>query len=188
MIRFGSLIFSGIWLVLLYFRLPHLIWHSGVLMAWFTDRGLIMYKDFLNFYFPLSTYFVLPFFKITDWNLETEPILSLAIALLTLILIFKTATRFLSPLGTSLSLFFFAALFYYFTTAIQYSGEAITGFFLILTVNRVFSFLGSKNDSTHDLTVGVSSCSTFGSTRCRSYQLHPRPETVVVLRWNNKNR
>src|SRR3989338_5012953 len=187
MIRIGSLIFSGIWLVLLYFRLPHLIWHSGVLMAWFTDKGLVMYKDFLNFYLPLSTYFVLPFFKVTNWNLETEPILSLAIALLTLILIFKTATRFLSPLGTSLSLFFFAVLFYYFTTAIQYSGESITGFFLILTVNRVFSFLGSKNDSTHDLTVGVSSCSRFASPTSSE----PTTSTClrrVVLRRYNKNR
>src|SRR3989344_224009 len=155
MIRFGSLIFSGIWLVLLYFRLPHLIWHSGVLMAWFTDKGLVMYKDFLNFYLPLSTYFVLPFFKVTNWNLETEPLLSLVITLLTLILIFKTATRFLSPLGTSLSLFFFAALFYYFTTAIQYSGEAITGFFLILTVNRVFSFLGYKNKKRDIFIIGI---------------------------------
>ena len=155
MIRIGSLIFSGIWLVLLYFRLPHLIWHSGVLMAWFTDRGLIMYKDFLNFYFPLSTYFVLPFFKITDWNLETEPILSLAIALLTLILIFKTATRFLSPLGTSLSLFFFAALFYYFTTAVQYTGEAITGLFLILTANRILNFTKSGKKTTDIFIIGI---------------------------------
>ena len=156
-------------------------------MAWFTDKGLVMYKDFLNFYLPLSTYFVLPFFKVTNWNLETEPLLSLVITLLTLILIFKTATRFLSPLGTSLSLFFFAVLFYYFTTAIQYSGEAITGVFLILTFNLVFSFLGSKNDSTHDLTVGVSSCSRFASPTSSE----PTTSTClrrVVLRRYNKNR
>lgn len=124
-------------------------------MAWFADQGLVMYKDFLNFYFPLSTYFILPFLKATNWSLETGPALSLVIALITLIILFKTAKQFLSPLGTSISLFFFAALFYYFTTAIQYSGEAITGLFLILTMNRTLFFLTSKNQSRDIFIIGI---------------------------------
>lgn len=124
-------------------------------MAWFTDKGLIMYKDFLNFYFPLSTYFVLPFLKIANWNLEIEPLLSLIIALITLVVIFKTALRFLSPLAVSFSIIFFTLLFYYFTTSIQYTGEAITGLFLILTTNRILSFTKSGKKTTDLFIIGI---------------------------------
>lgn len=124
-------------------------------MAWFTDKGLVMYKDFLNFYFPLSTYFVLPFLKISNWNLELEPFLSLCIALATLVVIYKTAAKFLTPLGTSFSVIVFALLFYYFTTAVQYTGEAITGLFLILTANRTLSFAKSGGSTVNLFIIGI---------------------------------
>ncbi len=114
-----------------------------------------MYRDFLNFYFPLSTYFVWPFFKLTNWNLETEPILSLFIALLTLAILYQTTKKFLSPIGTSISLLFFSALFYYFTTGVQYSGEAITGLFLVLTVNRVLLLQKSVTKFRNIFLIGV---------------------------------
>lgn len=132
------LIFCTIWLAFMYFKLSHLIWIPGIVFSWFINQGLIFYKDFINFHFPLSTFFILPFYIFTGWNLEIEPLLSLVIAILTLFMLYKTSKKIVSPEGMSVCLIFFSILFYYFTTSIQYNMEALLGLLLTLILFNLF--------------------------------------------------
>lgn len=114
----------------LFSSLPHAIWHPAVVLGWFVSKGLVFYRDFTNHHFPLATFLALPFLWISGWNLQIEPFLSLIIAVATLFLLFKISIKLFSWTGTTTCLIFFTALFYYFSTSIQYSMEAVIGLFL----------------------------------------------------------
>lgn len=103
-----------------------------------------MYKDFLNFYFPLSTFFIVPFMKIFNWNLRVEPFISLLIALSTLVILFRIAQKHLKCWGALVSLSYFSLLFYFFTTAVQYTVEAMIGLIIALLLYRMLPYFKSQ--------------------------------------------
>lgn len=126
-----TLIISFIWHILVFFRLPHLTWLPGFLNTWLMDNGLILYKDVVDPHFPFSYFFLYPFLKISNWNLQTDPILSLAVALITCLGIYYFGRRFLTPIGTTISLVFFSVFYWYFSVWVQISQEGIQGLMLI---------------------------------------------------------
>ncbi len=143
------------WLTFLYFQLPNLIWHSGILLSYFLSRDLIFYKDFINFYFPFSTFFVLPLYLLTNWNMKVEPVTSLIIAAITLLILYKISRKILSQIGVSIVLVFFALLFYYFTTGVQYCLEALAGLFLTVIICYLFSSRVKSLNSVHIFSLGL---------------------------------
>lgn len=98
-------------------------------------------------HFPLSTFLLFPFYLISNWYLKLEPLFSLILALATLALIFRISIRLLSQKATILSLAFFTLLFYYFTTSIQYSMEAVVGLLLTIIIYKIVLTLNSKKIS-----------------------------------------
>ena len=137
-----NFIFTGstLFFLVVFVKLPHLLWPTGVILAWFSEKGLVMYKDFLNFYFPLSTYFIVPFMKLSNWNLRVEPFISLFIALASTGVIWQIAKKYFTVWGTFISLSFFTLLFYFFTTAIQYTVEATIGLVVAFLIYQIFTY------------------------------------------------
>lgn len=136
-----TLALAVVWLIFLFTKLPHLIFHPGVLFSWFISEGLIFYRDFVNPHFPFATFFIYPFFLLSNWNLEIEPIISVILSIFTLVAIYLIIIRFLSKTAVTVSLLFFAILFYYFSTAIQYNLETVIGLLVAILIYRISSYL-----------------------------------------------
>ncbi len=150
------LVLCILWLAYLFISLPHLIWHPSFLLSWFMSKGLIIHKDVMHVHFSMATFFSYPFLKFTNWNNEVEPLLSFVIAVLTVFILWKFSKTFLSNKAISLALFFFSLLFYYFTTGVQYTMEAICGLFTITSFFVFFKIYRSKSISKlHQLTLGI---------------------------------
>ncbi|QQG43489.1 MAG: hypothetical protein HYW45_00525 [Candidatus Daviesbacteria bacterium] len=153
-ITFITLIIVLIWHIFIFLKLPHLTWLPGFLNTWFTDQGLILYKDLVDPHFPLSYVIMYPFLKITNWHFETDPILALAVALSSCWGIYYFGRKILSPLSIMIALFFFSVFYWYFSTWVQISQEGIQG---LLTIPLVFFLLKlpHKLNSTSTLLFGV---------------------------------
>ena len=133
-------------------KLPHLLWTPSFMGTWFTSKGLIYYRDFIQTHFPLSHFIVYPFLKLFNWNLEVEPFFSFVILLLTLIFIYfikKSIT--LSNKGFWISGIFLSTLFWYFSTWVQYSQEALIGLILTLVFLLLTRAYSSKTISPKNL-------------------------------------
>lgn len=119
--------------MIVFLKLPHVVWTPSFMGTWFTSKGLIYYRDFIQTHFPLSHLVVYPLLKLFNWNLEIEPIFSFLILILTLIFIYLINKSISSSnKGFWISGIFFSTLYWYFSTWVQYSQEALTG--LVLTI------------------------------------------------------
>jgi len=139
--------FSFFWLILLFFFTPHYIELTGVLETWFPYKGLIYYKEFAAYHFPLGRLILLPVHILSNWNLELDPFLGLFFGLGTLILIYLFGKRYLSPWGTAISLTFFSGFFWFAANGIIFFHEILIGFLLMLTIYFLFNAYRPKNFS-----------------------------------------
>lgn len=120
--------------LMIFLKLPHVVWIPSFMGTWFTSKGLIYYRDFIQTHFPLSHLIAYLFLKLFNWNLEVEPFLSFIVLLSTLIIIYlinKSASS--SNKGFWFSGIFFSILYWYFSTWVQYSQEALMGLILTIT-------------------------------------------------------
>lgn len=145
-IRLTVLLIAILWHLLIFIKLPHLTWIPGFLNTWLFQQGLILYKDFVDPHFPLSYLMMYPFLLLTNWHWETDPALALVIAILTLIIIYYFGRRLLKTSGLVVTIFFFSIFYWYFSTWVQISQEAIQGlmilpllFFLLRFTSRSIS-------------------------------------------------
>lgn len=145
-IRLTVLLIAILWQLLVFIKLPHLTWIPGFLNTWLYQQGLIPYKDFVDPHFPLSYLMMYPWLLLTNWHWETDPILALVIAILTLITIYYFGQRMLKTSGLIVALIFFSIYYWYFSTWVQISQEAIQGlmilpllFFLLRSASRLIS-------------------------------------------------
>jgi len=130
---FGGSILLFLTNLIVFLRLPHVVWIPSFVGTWLTSKGLIYYRDFIQTHFPLSHLVVYPFLKLFNWNLEVEPFFSFFILILTLIFIYLiNRSVSLSRKGFWVSGIFFSTLYWYFSTWVQYSQEALIG--LVLTI------------------------------------------------------
>lgn len=133
-----------IWITIIFLLNPHYIESTQVLDNWFTAKGLILYKDIAEFHFPLGRWILLPLHLITNWNLEVDPFIALLTSFVTLLIIYLFGKRFLSPIGTSLSLIFFSIFFWYFATNISFFHEMLNGLIHALIILVLFIFQSDK--------------------------------------------
>ena len=124
------LLFCVIWLVGFYIVLPHYIELTGVLETWFLHKGLVYYKDYPAFHFPLGRLILYPIHLITSWNLEYDPVLALVTGLTNLYLIYRIAIKHLSSWGTSIALVIFATFYWHSATGILFFHEQLIGLLL----------------------------------------------------------
>ena len=126
--------FALAWHVLVFLKMPHLTWIPAFMNTWFYDKGLLYYKDFIQLHFPIPHMVAYPLLKLTNWDILKEPFLALFTAILTTLILYKIAQKYLAPPSRTAVLVFFSLLFWYSSTWVQYSGESITGLFLLITV------------------------------------------------------
>lgn len=88
-------------------------------------------------HFPLTTFIIFPFYLLTNWNLNIEPLASLIVGILTLASVFIAARIFLNKWGTVVSIAFFSLFYYFSSTSIQYSMEQLIGLLLIILLYKV---------------------------------------------------
>lgn len=58
----------GLWLLYAFYKFPRQSWVDGLLESWFLSKGLVMYRDFTNQYFPLLFMLLVPFHKIFGFS------------------------------------------------------------------------------------------------------------------------
>lgn len=130
-------------IVTVFIFFPHTIEITGVLETWFPYKGLVPYKDFGSFHFPLGRLILLPFHLITNWNLRVDPFLGLATSLLTLRLIYTYSKKFSSRTAVGASIIIFAVFFWYGATAALFFHEMLIG--LLLLIASLLIFKTQKN-------------------------------------------
>lgn len=114
-------------LVFIFIFNPHYLNTDDVLLTWFSSKGLIWNRDFAGFHLPLAHLSTLPFHLIFNWNFVPDLFLGLFVGCITLLLIFYYGQKYLTKIGTSISLIFFSIYYWYFTTGILYINEALIG-------------------------------------------------------------
>lgn len=142
-----TLLITLLWHSFIFVKLPHLNWLPSFANTWFFENGLVYYKDFLQFHLPLPHIIAYPFYKLSNWNLYADTFLSYLVALATIFAIYKTTSKYLSKKGQLFSLLFFSIFYWYASTWVQYSGEAIIGLFLLITTTYVISLVSNKSIS-----------------------------------------
>lgn len=168
----------------LFLSLPHLIWHPGYLYSWFISKNLVIYRDFIHYHLPLATYLIFPFYLAFNWNPEVGPVFSLITASLTLYLLYKISSKYRSQTAST-SLLIFPFLFYYSTTAVQYTMEAVAGLLILLLIYRLF-YLNS-NPKWYHLTNGFLISLTFLTDQITAPTLFFLTLTDLYLIFNATN-
>lgn len=130
-----------------FFFLPHTIELSGTLDTWFSYKGLIFYKDFNSFHFPIGRFILMPIHLLSNWNLELDPFVGLGIGVGNLIVIYYFGKKYLSEIATAFALFFFAIFFWFFATAILYFHEMLIGLLLTISVLLLFQLIKDNHVS-----------------------------------------
>jgi len=139
-----ALFLSSFWLILLFLFNKHYVDTLEAVESWFVAKGLIYYKDFAAYHFPLGKIVMIPIHHLTSWNFATIPIIGLFIGLSTLLLIYYFGKRFLSQKGTVAALLFFSFLYWYTATQILYYHTQLLQFFLMGAIFLYFSLDQSK--------------------------------------------
>lgn len=143
-----SLYLTSTWLLFLFLFNPHFVELTGTLETWFPYKGLIYYKDFAAYHFPLGRLILLPFHLLTNWNLEIGPFLGLISGIGSLTIIYLFGKKYLSKIGTSLALFFFTIFFWYVATGILFFHEILIGLILAAILLLLFDLIEDKKIST----------------------------------------
>lgn len=142
---------TSAWLIFLFLFNPHYIELTGVLETWFPYKGLIYYKDFAAYHFPLGRLILLPVHVLTNWNLEYDPLLALVAGIGSLMLIYLFGKKFFTSLATSISLIFFSAIFWYAANGILFFHEILIGFLLAAILLLLFSVYKERSLSSKKL-------------------------------------
>ncbi len=108
----------------------HFVELTGTLETWFPYKGIVLYKDIATFHFPLGRYILMPFHLLSNWNLEIDPFLGLAVGITNLIVIYTFGRRYLSRIAINCSLLFFSLFYWYFATGILFFHEQLIGLLL----------------------------------------------------------
>lgn len=62
--KIGLLLFSPIWIYINTFQLPYAVWTFPLTQNWFTDNGLVIFKDIIYHHTPLPLFFLYAMSKI----------------------------------------------------------------------------------------------------------------------------
>lgn len=120
------------WVVVFFALIPHLIELPNLLESYWTSRGLVYYRDFATFHFPLGRWVLTPLYLAFNWNLQVGPYMGLMLNILCLLLIYKLGKKFLDDKSTSLAIVFFTAFSWFLGTGVMFYHEMFIGFLLLL--------------------------------------------------------
>ena len=137
-------ILAIVWQIVSYFSLPHLVELPGIIESWLTYKGLIYYKDFATFHFPLGRWIMLPFYLASNWNLEAGPLVALLSSIVVIWLLSSLFKRFFSIKGASIAIIFFVIFNLYFATGIVFYHEMFIGLLLLVCLYLLLQIYKDK--------------------------------------------
>lgn len=176
-----SLILSMVWILFFFIFSKHYIEPTGVVEAWFSIKGLVYYKDFVTYHFPLGRWILIPFLEFFNLDFRPLPFLALFIAYSNLWLVYLFCKRYLSPSAAMISLFFFASFYWFFATQVLYYHDLAIGLFTTLVLLSTFYILEKKFLSFNKIFLFGTLCSTaelFGQIGSLTIIL-----ALIVIAW-----
>lgn len=138
-----ALFASIFFLTLAFIFIPHTIELSATLDTWLPYKGLTIYKDFNSFHFPIGRFILIPVHLLSNWNLELDPFVGLAVGIANLFIIYQIGKKYFSETGTSIAIIFFSVFFWFFATGIIYFHELLIS--LLLSLSTLLLFQLNKN-------------------------------------------
>lgn len=147
----GVLFVCLTFLIVLFFFNRHFIEPTGIVEAWFTTKGLVFYRDFVTYHFPLGRWILIPVLLLSDWDLRPIPFLALGIGITNILLIYSFGKKYLTQLGLTVSLLFFSIFYWFFATQIIFFHDLITGILITWIILLIFPLIEKRKFSTHKL-------------------------------------
>lgn len=133
-----------VWQILGYFSLPHLVELPGIIESWLTYKGLVYYKDFATFHFPLGRWVMLPFYLASNWNLEAGPLVALLTSIIGIWLLKKTFKDFFDSKGFVVAVIFFSIFNWFLATGIVFYHEMFIGLLLLVCLHLLLQIQKDK--------------------------------------------
>lgn len=137
-------ILAIVWQIVSYFSIPHLVELPGIIESWLTYKGLIYYKDFATFHFPLGRWIMLPFYLASNWNLEAGPLVALLTSFIVIWLLAKNFKIFLDHKGISIAIVFFSIFNWFLATGIVFYHEMFIGLLLLVCLYLLLQIYTDK--------------------------------------------
>ncbi|MDO8503222.1 MAG: hypothetical protein Q7S60_00880 [bacterium] len=104
---FGVFVLGILWEVFVFYRLPKQAWVEGLLEAWYTQKGLVFYRDFTNQYPPFLHMLMVVFHKVFGFTQTPSLLLAPLNSILVLVLLLWASLKRLSGWFRILPLVFF---------------------------------------------------------------------------------
>lgn len=123
-----------LWLVFWFVFSKHFVEVGTFMGSWFAFKGLIFYKDFPSFHFPLGRVPLIIADYFSNASLGSGSFLALFFGLLTLYPLYLIGRKFLSKTASFITLAFFAFFYWVAQSAISYTYETVIAFFLSFTL------------------------------------------------------
>lgn len=95
------------WELFVFWRLPKQAFVEGLLESWYTSKGLVFYKDFINQYFPFLHLLLIPFHQIFGYTQEVSILLAPANSIILFILLAVFSAKFFKGWHKVIPLAFF---------------------------------------------------------------------------------
>ncbi|MFC1625833.1 ArnT family glycosyltransferase [Patescibacteria group bacterium] len=131
----------ALWIIFWFVFNKHFVEVGAYMESWFAYKGLIFYKDFSTFHFPLGRLPLMLIHYFTNGSTGSSSYVALFFGLLILYPLYLFGIKFLSKTATFISLAFFS-LFYWITqSAISYTYETLISFFLAITLYLFFNLV-----------------------------------------------
>ncbi len=135
------LLIPPLWIVFWFIFNKHFVELGTYMESWFPYKGLIFYKDFPSFHFPLGRLPLTIVHFFTNGSPEYGSYMALFFGLLTLYPLYLFSRKFLSKAATFISLLFFALFYWIAQGAISYTYETLISFFLAITLYLFFNLV-----------------------------------------------
>ncbi|MBU2028962.1 MAG: hypothetical protein ABIG91_00765 [Patescibacteria group bacterium] len=136
-----TLLIPSLWIIFWFLFNKHFVELGAYMESWFPYKGLIFYKDFPSFHFPLGRLPLMLIHYFTDGNTGSGSYLALFFGLLTLYPLYLFGAKYLSKIATFISLTFFSLFYWIVQAAISYTYETLISFFLAITLYLFFNLL-----------------------------------------------
>ncbi len=158
-----SLALASAWQIFLFVRLDRFIWDVGLVVAWFTSKGLVPYKDFDGGpYFPIPKFimfFLLPLF---NWSPKVTIYIGLAEAFAVLFLLYYASRKYLKGYWQAIPFIYFSIWHAYILGPITFDTNIFVGIFLLGSL-LFFKSILEKNSQTKSFLLGLLSGLSFFS-------------------------
>ena len=139
------LFISMFWIIFVFLGKRHFIETGNTIDNWFFSKGLVFYRDFESWYFPLGRFIMQPLHLLTNWDLRYDPIVGLLLGIGSLLIIYRVSLTIKNTFSTGVSLVYFSVFYWFSATGVAYYHEQLICFLLSLTLLQLLKILALKS-------------------------------------------